>query len=100
MIISFQSYSASAVLDTSTRGQKSNASATGPLALPAASLAAGDRERLLAIRDRGVEGSTFLLYRPVEPRRAVDLSIVLIFLMATFSVGAGSLWSGYTKHHL
>ena len=57
------------------------------------------REKLRKIMGERPNGK-FLIYGPTENEREFDGSILLIYCMATFTVGLGSLWSGYTKYYL
>ena len=57
------------------------------------------KQKLLDIK-RYHPDSKFVVYGPEEHPRQFDGSIMLIFCMAVFTVGLGSLWSGYTKHFL
>ena len=57
------------------------------------------RQKLLDIKKTS-PNAKFIIYGPEEAERTVDGSIVLIFCMAVFTVGLGSLWSGYAKYYL
>jgi hypothetical protein len=57
------------------------------------------KQKLLNIK-KSHPNSKFIVYGPEEKDREFDLSILIIFCLATFTVGLGSLWSGYTKHTL
>ena len=85
-----------AVLGDHTVDVRFNSSGVEASSIPVAALFKSDaRARLLAMKDKN-----FILYQPAEPDRMVDGSTILIFLMAVFTAGLGSLWSGYTKHQL
>ena len=55
-----------------------------------------DAETWLAL----TQVSKFYLYSPPEIAKAFDFSLVLILLMAVFTVAFGSVWSGYTRQYL
>ncbi len=57
------------------------------------------KQKLLDIK-KSHPNSKFVVYGPEEKDREFDGSILVIFCLATFTVGLGSLWSGYTKHTL
>ncbi|XP_059099244.1 signal peptide peptidase-like 2B [Tigriopus californicus] len=57
------------------------------------------KQKLLDIKQSHPK-SKFIVYGPEEAERTLDGSLILIFCMAVFTVGLGSLWSGYTKHSL
>ncbi len=96
-----QSHGATALLFAPSASAKlGNASEASPSSIPVASLLFPNTlDKLMALAKEHPE-ATFSMYAPEEPERDLDASIFVIFLMAVFTVGLGSLWSGYTKHYL
>ncbi len=101
-MLHMQSHGAVAVLLTSSASASNKLSnATSyPSNIPVNTfLLAKSHKELLELAKKHPKGQ-FAVIAPPEPSRDLDASIVIIFLMAIFTVGAGSLWSGYTKHSL
>ncbi len=101
--ILFQEHGALALLaapSAATTPPRSSNATSVPSSIPVAALFFSDSRGDLMSLARENPGGTFALYSPDEPPRDLDASIFIIFLMAVFTVGVGSLWSGYTKHYL
>ena len=60
----------------------------------------GDKESILELQKDYSEDGTFILYAPPNIAKAFDLSLVIILLMAVFTISVGSVWSGFTKRAL
>ena len=56
-------------------------------------------DKLIKIKEE-TPAKKFILFGQSEEPKSFDGSILLIYFMATFTVGLGSLWSGYTKYYL
>ncbi len=77
-----------------------NASEAEPTKIIVTSLFnAESKKKLLALKQSNPQGH-FLVYAPPDEDRRVEGSIAVIFLMASFTLAVGSLWSGYTKHSM
>ncbi len=79
---------------------KFNASDYDTINIPVAALYyPSDKATLLSLKKKHPKAE-FFLYAPEESEKKFDFSLVVILLMAVFSVGIGSIWSGYTKQYL
>ena len=59
-----------------------------------------DVKKILKLKEEhDSKAATFVMYSP-EMEKMFDFSLVLILMMAIFTVSVGSAWSGYTKKHL
>ena len=78
----------------------SNASSP-PSPIPVATLFFKDiRSKLLDLAREQPEATLAFFAPEVAQSGNLDASVCVIFVMAVFTVGVGSLWSGYTKHYL
>ena len=58
-----------------------------------------DVKKIMKLKEEHKSEATFVMYSP-EMEKMFDFSLVLILMMAIFTVSVGSAWSGYTKKHL
>ena len=95
-----QSHKGGGILADSPMSSKFNASDYDEITIPVAALyTPSDKKTLLSLKAK-YPAAKFFLYVPQESVKTFDFSLIVILLMAVFTVGVGSMWSGYTKQYL